>query len=222
LGVKQHRRSSFPSSFKDTTTSSSSPVISYNKPRRREALLEIRRLIVDEGLSHNEIQLRLNLSPSTYFRYLDILFKAEQEAISGNAYTYQRLLNETLILNQRYLRRAKKLTAIGADENVDAEQRIEAHKFAAQLERAAHDMTYFAPSYLKVQGLLPPPEPKKENDFPALALSAIEDEEKDPLERQRMRDVGEYRSRRQRRLQHHHQQQEEQEEEEEGEGQRSK
>jgi hypothetical protein len=97
-------------------------------PKRRQALLEIRRLIVDEGLSHNEIQLRLNLSSSTYFRYLDILFKAEQEAISGNNYTYQRLLNETLILNQRYLRRARKLTAIGDDdEKVDAEQRIEAH-----------------------------------------------------------------------------------------------
>jgi hypothetical protein len=213
--------------------------ISYNMPRRREALLDIRRLIVDEGLSHNEIQLRLNLSPSTYFRYLDILFKAEQEAISGNAYTYQRLLNETLILNQRYLRRAKKLTAIGDNENVDAEQRIEAHKFAAQLERAAHDMTYFAPSYLKVQGLLPPPEPKNGNAFPALGLSAIEDEEKDPLERQRMKDVGEYRKRkRQQRIQHHQQQEEEQkqeeeeyddelsdgeeEEQEEGEGQRSK
>jgi hypothetical protein len=145
------------------------------------------------------------------------LFKAEQEVISGNAYTHQRLLNETLILNQRYLRRAKKLTAtIGDNENVDAEQRIEAHKFAAQLERAAHDMTYFAPSYLKVQRLLPPPEPKKGNDFPALGLSAIEDEEKDPLERQRMKDVGEYRRRRLqlRRLQHHQHQQEEQEEEE--------
>jgi hypothetical protein len=148
-------------------------------PRRRQALLEIRRLIVDEGLSHNEIQLRLNLSPSTYFRYLDVLFKAEQEAISGNNYTYQRLLNETLILNQRYLRRARKLTVIGDDEKVDAEQRIEAHKFAAELERAAHDMSYFAPSYLKVQGLLPPPEPKKGNAFPALSMSSIEDEEKD-------------------------------------------
>jgi hypothetical protein len=213
--------------------------ISYNIPRRREALLDIRRLIVDEGLSHNEIQLQLNLSASTYFRYLDTLFKAEQEAISGNAYTYQRLLNETLILNQRYLRRAKKLTAtIGDNENVDAEQRIEAHKFAAELERAAHDMTYFAPSYLKVQGLLPPPpEPKKGNAFPALGLSAIEDEEKDPLERQRMKDVGEYRRRRllqQQRLQHYQQEEEkeeeydelddsEEEEEEEGErGQRSK
>jgi len=79
-------------------------------PRRREALFEIRRLIVDEGLSHQEIQLRLNLAPSTYFRYLDLLFKAEQEAISGNNYTYQRLLNESLILEQRYPRRARKLT----------------------------------------------------------------------------------------------------------------
>jgi hypothetical protein len=103
---------------------------------------------------------------------------------------------------------------------VDAEQRIEAHKFATELERAAHDMTYFAPSYLKVQGLLPPPEPKKGKAFPALGLTAIEDEERDPLETQRMKDVGEYRRRRrQRRLQH---QQEEEEEQEEGEGQRSK
>ena len=149
---------------------------------------------MEEGLSHSEIQLRLNIPARTYFHWLDLLFREEQKAIEGNNYTYQRLLNETLILNQRYLRRARKLTEIGDDvQNVDAEQRIEAHRFAAQLERAAHDMTYFAPSYLKIQGLLPPPEPKKENDFPALALTAIEDEEKDPLEKQRMRAVGEYR-----------------------------
>jgi hypothetical protein len=164
-------------------------------PRRRQALLEIRRLIVDEGLSHNEIQLRLNLSPSTYFRYLDTLFKAEQEAISGNNYTYQRLLNETLILTQRYLRRARKLTTIGDDEKVDAEQRIEAHKFAAELERASHDMSYMAPSYLKTQGLLPDPK----TIHPALTMSRIEDEEQDPSERQRMEAAGEYR-RRQRQL----------------------
>src|SRR5215212_10769745 len=99
----------------------------YNKPTRRQALLEIRRLIVEEGLSHNEIQLRLNIPSTTYCRYLDMLFQTEQEAIEGNNYTYQRLLNETLILNQRYLRRARKLTEIGDDKNVDAEARIEAH-----------------------------------------------------------------------------------------------
>lgn len=187
MGVKQHRRSS--STSGDITTSSSPSVVSYNKLRRRQALLEIRRLIVDEGLSHNEIQLRLNLSPSTYFRYLDILFKAEHEAISGNNYTYQRLLSESLILNQRYLRRARKLTAIGDDNSVDVKQRIEAHKFAAELERAVHDMSYMAPSYLKTQGLLP--EPK--TIYPALTMSRIEDEEEDPSERKRMEAAGEFR-----------------------------
>jgi hypothetical protein len=155
-------------------------------PRRRQALLEIR-LIVDEGLSHQEIQLRLNLSPSTYFRYLDLLFKAEQSAISGNNYTYQRLLNETLILNQRYLRRARMLTAIGNDEKVDPEQRIQAHINAAQLERAVHDMSYMAPSYLRKQGLLP--DPKKMQ--PALTMSKIEvDEGQDPYENERLEAAG--------------------------------
>jgi hypothetical protein len=163
-------------------------------PRRREALLEIRRLLVDEGLSHQEIQLRLNLAPSTYFRYLDTLFKAEQEAISGNNYTYQRLLNESLILEQRYLRRARKLTEIGDDEKVDPEQRIQAHINAAQLERAVHDMSYMAPSYLRKQGLLPNP-PK--DMYPALTMSKIEvDEEQDPHERERIEAAGEYRRRR--------------------------
>jgi hypothetical protein len=167
--------------------------ISYNMPRRREAVLEIRRLLVEEGLSHQEIQLRLNLAPSTYFRYLDTLFKAEQSAISGNNYTYQRLLNETLILQQRYLRRARKLTEIGDDKNVDAEQRVQAHINAAQLERAVHDMSYMAPSYLRKQGLLPDP-PK--NIHPALRMSKIEvDEEQDPHERERIEAAGEYRRR---------------------------
>jgi hypothetical protein len=169
-------------------TNISSP---YNLPRRRDALFEIRRLIVDEGLSHQEIQLRLNLSPRTYFRYLDLLFKAEQEAIEGNNYTYQRLLNESLILNQRYLRRAKMLTAIGNDEKVDSEQRIEAHKLAAELERAVHDMSYMAPSYLRRLGLLPL---LPKGNFPALSMSKIEgDEEQDPYENERIEAAGEYR-----------------------------
>lgn len=169
--------------------------VSYNIPRRREALFEIRRLLVEEGLSHQEIQLRLNLSPSTYFRYLGALFKTEQEAISGNNSTYQRLLNESLILEQRYLRRARKLAEIADDEKVDPEQRIQAHINAAHLERAVHDMSYMAPSYLRRQGLLPEP-PK--NRYPALRMSKIEvDEEQDPHERERIEAAGEYRRRRQ-------------------------
>jgi hypothetical protein len=166
--------------------------ISYNKPTRRQALLEIRRIIVEEGLSHNEIQLRLNLPAATYFRYLDILFQAEQEVIEGNNYTYQRLLNETLILNQRYLRRARRLEKLADDTSIDPEIRLQAEIEAGEFERAVHDMTYMAPSYLHNQGLLPGP---KKND-PTLSMSRIflnHQEEKDPSEYKRMKLAGEFR-----------------------------
>jgi hypothetical protein len=170
------------------------PKSHYNKPTRRQALLEIRRLIVEEGLSHNEIQLRLNLPPATYFRYLDMLFQTEQDAIEGNNYTYQRLLNETLILNQRYLRRARRLEKLADDTSIDGETRRQAELDAAELERAVHDMTYTAPSYLRAQGLLP--EPKKH--YPTLAMSRINKadekcEEKDPSEVERIKLAGEFR-----------------------------
>ena len=160
--------------------------------------MEIRRLIIEEGLSHNEIQLRLNIPPATYFRYLDMLFETEQEAIEGNNYTYQRLLNETLILNQRYLRRARRLEKIANDQSIDAETRIQAEIEAAEFERAVHDMTYMAPSYLVAQGLLPGPElPGPKEHDPTLTMSHFTNlsrpEEKDPSEYQRQKLAGEFR-----------------------------
>jgi hypothetical protein len=136
----------------------------------------------------------LNLPQATYFRYLDMLFKVEQEAIQGNNYTYQRLLNETLILNQRYLRRARRLEKLADDTSIDGETRRQAELDAAELERAVHDMTYTAPSYLRAQGLLP--EPKKH--YPTLAMSRINKadekcEEKDPSEVERIKLAGEFR-----------------------------
>jgi len=83
------------------------------------------------------------------------------------------------------------LSAVGNDEKVDSEQRIEAHKLAAELERAVHDMSYMAPSYLRRQGLLPL---LPKGKFPALSMSKIEgDEEQDPYKNERIEAAGEYR-----------------------------
>lgn len=172
--------------------------VSYNKPRRRTALLEIRRLLVDEGLSHQEIQLRLNLPARTYFTYLDLLFKEEQTAICGNHYTYQRLLNETLLLSQRYLRHARMLTEIAQDKNVDAEFRIQAHLEASELERAAHDITYLSPAYLAAHKLLP--ESERLMNHPSLRMSKThtftqnQTEHEKETEKLMMRNAIEYRT----------------------------
>ena len=174
------------------------PISRYNKPTRRQALLEIRRLIVEEGLSHNEIQLRLNLPPATYFRYLDMLFQTEKDAIEGNNYTYQRLLNETLILSQRYLRRARRLEKMADDTSIDPKIRLQCETEAGEFERAVHDMTYYAPSYLKVQGLLLPKPKKHDECLSATRIHLGEDvfgvtEEKDPSEEKRLKIAGEIR-----------------------------
>ena len=156
--------------------------------------MEIRRLIVEEGLSHNEIQLRLNIPARTYFRYLDLLFKAEQEAIEGSNYTGQRLLNETLILYQRYIQGAREFKEIARDPKTDAEQRIAALDKALDYQRAAHDITYYAPSYLVAQGLILPA-PKR--NYPSLSMSRQHLDEKfeepDPSEAERIKAAGEYR-----------------------------
>lgn len=163
----------------------------YNKPSRRQALLSIRHMIVEEGLSHQEIQLRLNIPPATYFRYLDMLFETEQEVIAGNNYTYQRLLNETLILYQRFLRRARRLEKMADDPSLDAEIRLQAEVEAGEFERACHDMTYHAPSYLAVQGLLPGP---KKHDaclsMTRISFSKDRPEKKDPSEYKRLTVAG--------------------------------
>lgn len=173
--------------------------VSYNKPSRRQALLEIRRLIVEEGLSHQEIQLRLNIPARTYFNWLDMLFEEEERAIRGNGYTSQRLLNETLILQQRYLRRARQLTEIANDKSIDPEQRIAAINLASDLERAVHDMTYMSPAYLRSQGLLPN---LNEEGVPRLTLSRLETKEQaHSKELELLQSAAEYRK------EHYHQQQ---------------
>jgi hypothetical protein len=135
----------------------SKQLMPYHKPARNRALLEIRRLLVDHGYSHQQIMIELNLPPTTYFRYLNLLFEAEQQAIAGNNRTYETLLTETLLLQQRYLAVANRLTAIGDDKNLPAGDRIEAHIQASYLMRACHDFSYLAPSFLARQKLIPPP-----------------------------------------------------------------
>jgi len=170
------------------------PKSSYNKPTRRQALLAIRDMIVNQGLSHSEIQLRLNLKPATYFRWLDMLFKAEQEALEGSNYTWRYLLNESQILYQRYIQGAREFKQIANDPNVEPEVRIEALDKALDYQRAAHDLNYYSPSYLVIQGLILP-SPKK--NYPALSMSRQHLDEKfeesDPSEKERIKLAGEFR-----------------------------
>ena len=87
------------------------------------------------------------------------------------------------------------LDKIANDEKIDAKDRITAIVDAAEYERAAHDMTYYAPSYLRAQGLIPNP---KNGDPPLLSMTQIthEPHEGDEYEKERIKAAGEYRQKR--------------------------
>jgi DNA-binding CsgD family transcriptional regulator len=46
----------------------------YNKPLRTQAMQEIRRLLVIEGYTYDEILQQLGLSKQTFYRYLSAIF----------------------------------------------------------------------------------------------------------------------------------------------------
>jgi hypothetical protein len=55
----------------------------YKKPRRDIAKREIRRLIIDEGLTNNQISERLNIPQRSVERYINELYRFDNEVIAG-------------------------------------------------------------------------------------------------------------------------------------------
>lgn len=79
---------------------------------------------------------------------MDTLFESEREIIAKNVSEIE-LLNETIILREKYLRRSRKLEEdIINNKEVDADAKVKAHHLAAELDKAAHHLYYEAPSYL--------------------------------------------------------------------------
>ena len=77
----------------------------------------------------------------TYFRYLDALFESDREIIARNTSEIE-ILNETIILREKYLRRSRKLEEkIINDTKVDPYAKIRAHHLAAELKKR-HDYCY--------------------------------------------------------------------------------
>jgi FixJ family two-component response regulator len=55
----------------------------YKKPRRKIAKREIRRLIIDEGLTNRQISERINIPQRTVERYISELYKFDNQLLAG-------------------------------------------------------------------------------------------------------------------------------------------
>lgn len=55
----------------------------YHKPRREIALREIRRLVVDQGLTNRQLSERLNIPEKTIERYISTLYANDNQLLSN-------------------------------------------------------------------------------------------------------------------------------------------
>jgi hypothetical protein len=119
-----------------------------SKIRKLEGMQELRRLLV-QGDSPADIQIKLNLSPRTYYRWLNSVFSKDIEVL--------RKINEREILTQCALLKDRlndvymTLDEISKNPELDPEQRIAACVTRANVARSIPKLFSEGPSFIALQ-----------------------------------------------------------------------
>ena len=145
-----------------------------NKLRKLEAMLEIRRLVI-EGNSYAEIQSKLNLSRRTFYRWLNAIFDKDREVLMK--LNVDEVMTQAAILRDRYNDIYQTLDEISKDRTLDPEHRIGACAAKAELSRSIAKIYTEAPAFVVMQNK------KREEDAAKQQL-----EQKEEVERQRRYD----------------------------------
>jgi hypothetical protein len=119
-----------------------------NKLKKLEAMQELRQLLI-EGNSPAEIQIKLNLSKRTYYRWQASIFSKDIEVL--------RKVNEDEVLTQCALLRDRlndvymTLDELSKDRTISAEERISACITRAQVARNIPKLYSEGPSFVAMQ-----------------------------------------------------------------------
>jgi hypothetical protein len=120
----------------------------YNKPLREEAKRQIRRLLVDEGLSYHAIMEKLQLPQRTFHRYVSEIFDYDRRLIA-NTISDEEALNQMVLCEQRLLRQRQQiLDGIANNTAADYKARVEAHHLAGEIAAVVMKLYGEAPSLL--------------------------------------------------------------------------
>jgi transcriptional regulator with XRE-family HTH domain len=131
----------------DTTTTAIAAIKTgpgrYKIPRRELAKREIRRLVIQEGLSGPQIAARLSIPTRTVTRYLQEIYRDDNELLmKPSVEELTTLLN---IFRDRIDKQRLEVLAIANDPDVEACDRLEAHDFAASLDWITTKLHFQAP-----------------------------------------------------------------------------
>lgn len=119
-----------------------------NKVKRLQAMLEIRKLVVD-GHSYDDIQQVLGLSKRTFYRYLKRVFEDDKRVLEKE--NHDEIMNQVAILKERHNKIYQYLQAIATDPKVRAYDRMYALAAMKELSDATARLYRDAPGISIVQ-----------------------------------------------------------------------
>jgi hypothetical protein len=105
----------------------------YNKPLRTQAMIEIRRRVV-EGQTYEQIMRDLHLPERTFFRCLNAVFEKDRKQM--DQVNSEEVMNQIVILRDRLSRIYGECQGIAQDKEVDGYARVKALHLAAEISVA--------------------------------------------------------------------------------------
>jgi hypothetical protein len=119
----------------------------YKQAEKALALKEIRRLIIDEGMTNSQIAGKLNVSQRTIERYVRELYSRDSELLISLAGDEQALI-QLAIARDRLIKQRQDVLKIANSESTDYKTRISAHHLAGDLAILVARIHLEAPSLL--------------------------------------------------------------------------
>jgi AraC-like DNA-binding protein len=116
----------------------------YKIPRRELAKREIRRLIIEEGLTNLQISERLNISERTVRRYTTDIFKKDSQVLINPA--VEDIANQVSVFKERLARQYQDVISIARNPDVEYETQLAAHDLAANIDWVITRLSYETPA----------------------------------------------------------------------------
>lgn len=108
----------------------------YNKPRREIAQKQIRRLIVEEGLSNRQISERINIPLKTVERYVKDLYARDNEMLKGLSGEEERLTSWNIARDRLESHKQEILSNIARNPKAPFKDQLKAWNLICELEAA--------------------------------------------------------------------------------------
>jgi hypothetical protein len=110
----------------------------YYKPLRDQTIRQIRKLIVEEGLTPSEAQRELQIPERSFHRYMHICFQPEREVLAARI-SDEEIMDQLAILELRISKDRRDLITAANDPDLEPRQlaaMVDAYNLAAELASA--------------------------------------------------------------------------------------